>query len=209
MKSNYTHVSMLLDRSGSMASIKNDTIGGVNSFIQEQKKLPGEMTLTLCQFDTEYDTINDAVNIQSVKPLTDENFVPRGPTALLDSAAKLIIETGKKIADMPEEKRPERVMVVIITDGEENASREQSLKSLADMVKHQEEKYGWQFLYIGANQDSFTEAGKMGMRGVNYAANTRGTAAMYAAVTSNVSANRFAAPSEKVDLTQDDIDENN
>ena len=198
---------MLLDRSGSMASIKNDTIGGVNTFIDVQKKEPGEMTLTLCQFDTEYDVVYNAIPIDKVPGLTDSSFMPRGSTALLDSACKLIIDTGKMLSELAEENRPERVMVVIITDGEENASREQTKKSLADIVKHQEEVYKWQFIYIGANQDSFSEGAAMGMHGVNYVGNGQGTAAMYAAVTKNVSENRKAAPGVARSLSQKDIDQ--
>lgn len=200
-------MSMLLDRSGSMASIKNDTIGGVNQFIGIQKKETGEMTFTLCQFDNVYETVYDTRLVAEIPSLTDQTYIPRGSTALLDSACQLIIDTGKKLAAMSEENRPERVMVVIITDGEENASGEQTKKSLADMVKHHEEVYKWQFVYIGANQDSFAEGAKIGIHGVNYEASSGGTAAMYAAMAKNVSANRKAAPNEIHSLSQKDIDE--
>src|ERR1700759_4539792 len=126
MKSGYTHVSMLLDRSGSMASIKSDTIGGVNQFVDIQKQELGEMTLTLCQFDNFYEVVYDARPIAEIPALTDKTYIPRGSTALLDSACQLIIDTGRKLAALPEAERPERVMVVIITDGEENASQEQT-----------------------------------------------------------------------------------
>lgn len=206
MKSGYTHVSMLLDRSGSMASIKDDTIGGVNQFIQIQKAEPGEMTFTLCQFDNIYETVYDFRPVAEIAALTDQTYIPRGSTALLDSACQLIIDTGKKLEAMPEASRPERVMVVIITDGEENASRQQTKESLAKLVKHQEDVYKWQFVYIGANQDSFSEGANIGMHGVNYEASAGGTAAMYAAVSKNISANRAAAPGMKKELTQQDID---
>ena len=206
MKSNYTHVSVLLDRSGSMESIKNDTIGGFNNFIGEQKKVEGEMTITLCQFDHEYENLYNFIDIQEVVPLTDRTFIPRGSTALLDSVAKIIIDTGKKLAEMSEEQRPERVMIVIITDGMENASVEQTRASVAAMVKHQEDNYQWQFVYIGANQDGFTEASKMGMHGVSYTATGQGVSALYSAVTSNVTMNRRSDRGTNVKLTQEDID---
>lgn len=198
---------MLLDRSGSMESIKADTIGGFNNFISEQKKVPGEMTLSLSQFDTEYEILYNKVSIDEVKPLTNTTFVPRGGTALLDSAVRLIKETGKKLANLSEGERPERVMVIILTDGEENSSHEYTKKQLREMIKHQEDVYKWQFLYIGANQDAFAEGAAMGMQGLNFAATHRGTAAMYSSLTSNVASNRGASRGVNVPLTQQDIDE--
>jgi len=206
MKQNYTHVSVLLDRSGSMESIKSDTIGGFNSFINDQKKVPGEMTLTLCQFDTVYDNVYNFINIQQVSPLTDKTFVPRGQTALLDSVARTIMDTGKRLSEIPEDNRPDRVMVVIITDGQENASKGWTRDAVATMVRHQEDNYKWQFVYIGANQDAFTEAQKMGMQGVNYMATAEGTMAAYKAFSSNVKTNRSMPSGQNVSLTQEDID---
>lgn len=206
MKANYTHVSSLLDRSGSMDKIKNDTIGGFNQFLSDQQKAPGQMTLTLAQFDNEYEIVYDAVPIKDAKPLTDQTFIPRGSTALLDSAARLIIDTGKKLAELPEDQRPERVMFIIITDGEENNSTEQTRKSLSIMVKHQEDKYGWQFVYLGANQDAFEEAGSMGMRGMNFQGTGQGMRAAYSSLSANVASNRSASRGTNVNLTQQDID---
>jgi hypothetical protein len=125
---------------------------------------------------------------------------------LLDSAVRLIIDTGRKLAEMPEEERPERIMFIIFTDGEENSSKEQTKQSLSSMVEHQEEKYGWQFVYIGANQDSIAVGGSMGIRGVNFQATGGGTRAAYAALTTNVALNRAAPAGMNVDLTQKDID---
>lgn len=206
MKANYTHVDILLDRSGSTEKIKDDIIGGFNQFISDQKKQPGVMTLTLAQFDDEYEILYDAVSIQDVKPLTNETFQPRSSTALLDSAAKLIIDTGKKLASLPEEERPERVMFVILTDGKENASIEQTKKSLAKMIKRQEDEYKWQFIYIGANQDGFSEGDSMGMKGFSFKATGKGMKGAYMAMSANLSANRQASRGTNVDLTQDQID---
>lgn len=204
MKKNYTHVSALLDKSGSMESIKNDTIGGFNNFIKDQQKEDGEMTLSLSQFDSEYDIVHDFVNIHKVEPLTDKTFVPRGSTKLLDSLGRMIIDTGNKLANMSENERPEKVIFVITTDGQENASTEFKPEKIAEMVKHQEENYNWQFIYLGANQDAFTVGQSLGMQGVNYTASAGGTRAMYAAVSSNISLNKKSR--SRVNLTQKDIE---
>src|SRR5688572_2581845 len=140
MNTDYTHISILLDRSGSMDSIKDDVIGGFNSFIEEQKKVPGKLTVTLSQFDTDYDVLFNSVDISKI-PDIKGIFQPRGMTALLDSAAKLIIDTGKSLAEMNDTDRPGKILFVMITDGHENASEEQTRDSLAKMIKHQEEKY--------------------------------------------------------------------
>jgi hypothetical protein len=206
MKSGYTHVSILLDGSGSMDRIKSDTIGGFNSFVQQQKAVPGEMTLSLAQFNIAYKLLYDMVEIGNVIPLTDKTYVPEDGTALLDSAAKLITDTGTRISKLPEHDRPERVMVVILTDGEENSSREYRKPKLAEMIKHQEEKYNWQFVYIGANQDGFAEGASMGMRGMNFQATGQGTRSLYAAMGANVAKNRGATRGTNINLTQEDID---
>jgi hypothetical protein len=206
MKANYTHVSMLLDGSGSMDRIKSDIIGGFNSFVEQQKAVPGEMTLSLAQFNVEYKIIYDFVSIKDVIPLTDKAYIPMDGTALLDSAAKLIADTGTKIAKLPEHERPERVMVVILTDGKENSSREYTKPKLAEMIKHQEEKYNWQFVYIGANQDGFEEGASMGMRGMNFQATAGGTQTLYASLGANVAKNRGATRGTNINLTQEDID---
>lgn len=166
MKSDYTHVSMLLDRSGSMASIKNDVIGGFNTFIDQQKKVPGQMTLTLAQFDTEYENLLDRIDIRHVGAMDNDTFQPRGATALFDSTAKLIIDTGKTLAALPEASRPAKVLFVILTDGNENASREYTKQMVTDMIKHQEENYKWQFIYIGTHADAFAEADSIGVKGL-------------------------------------------
>lgn len=213
MKKDYTHISILLDRSGSMQSIKADVIGGINEFIEKQKQEPGDLTVSISQFDNEYDVINDFVAINAITPINDETFVPRGMTALLDSTAKIINDTGKKLAALSEDQRPEKVLVAIITDGAENASKEITNTKLAEMIKHQEETYNWQFIYIGANQDSFATGQTLGMAGgVNYSADTRGVKSLFrgfaAATTSYRSAN-VADVSSKVVLEslQASIDE--
>lgn len=207
MNNDYVHLSVLLDRSGSMQSIKKDTIGGFNNLIAEQKKLPGKLSITLAQFDTVYEVLYNAAEVHSVNDLTDASYQPRGATALLDSAKKLIKDTGAALAAMSENDRPGKVMVVMITDGEENASHDTTNGQLKELIKHQEEVYKWDFVYLGADQDAFHNAQKFGAKGMNYAKGKMGQT--MAAFSSNVKYNRdFAASGQSVrSITQDDLNE--
>jgi len=186
-KANYTHIAILLDRSGSMKKIKNDVIGGYNSLISEQKKEPGELTISLVQFDSHYEPVYEKVNVQEVKELTEDIYIPRSMTALNDSMARLIAETSSMIKGLSEEDKPERVLFVCMTDGEENASREYSTTALKQLIETQEGK-NWEFLYIGANQDSFKESESRGMKhSMNFAATAEGTGVMYKAASLKMS----------------------
>jgi hypothetical protein len=145
-----------------MSSIKYDMEGGIREFLAKQKELPGKCTITAAHFDTMYEMIH------SLKPLNEVQELiisPRGSTALIDSMVRLIKEAGQELANLPEEERPERILFITITDGEENASREFTNATLKDMITEQETKYSWQFTYLGANQDSFGVASNMGVRG--------------------------------------------
>ncbi len=146
-----------------MGSIRNDAIGGFNTFLEEQKKLPGEATLTYIQFDTEYEVIHENKPLKDVQPINEKCYVPRGSTALLDAIGKTVEAAGRRLSNTPEENRPEKVIVAILTDGEENASRQYSLPKIKEMIKHQKEKYSWEFIFLGANQDAFAEAMKIGI----------------------------------------------
>ncbi len=163
MKDNYTHISFVLDRSGSMQSMVNDAIGGFNAFLAEQQAFPGEATFTLAQFDNIYELLYPFANIQDVKPLTKETFVPRGSTALLDAIGKCVNETGKHLAATPEPARPEKVLFVILTDGEENSSREFNHHQINDMITQQQNVYKWQFIFLAANQDAIASASRLGI----------------------------------------------
>jgi hypothetical protein len=203
MKSDYTHVSMLLDRSGSMYSIKNDVIGGFNTFIDQQKKVPGKMTLTLAQFDTEYETLLDTVDIRVVLNMDNDTFQPRGSTALLDSTAKLIIETGTALAALPEASRPAKVLFVILTDGIENASRYYTKQKVTDMIKHQEENYKWQFIYIGTHAEAFAEADSIGVKGLR----SMRMGDTYSVLSNATASFRTAPEGASFTMDQQDIDE--
>ncbi len=197
MKKNYTHVAVLIDRSGSMQSIKSDVIGGFNQLVEDQKKVPGELTLSLIQFDEnmglQYDTLNDFSPINEAILLDESNYVPRGMTPLNDSLARLINETGAKLASMDESERPEKVLIVSITDGLENKSREHTKSSLKELISRQEGLYKWQFLYIGANQDAFSEGNARGIS-ANYKfdANAAGAKKMNKVMSSTLTSYRSA-----------------
>lgn len=160
MRSDLTDITLVVDRSGSMGSIREDAEGGVNAFIEEQKRADGEAVLTLVQFDTEYEFLHRGVPINEVEPY---KLAPRGMTALLDAVGRAINETGGRLAAMPEEQRPGLVIFVIVTDGLENSSSEFTRDQIREMIQHQQEKYNWQFTFLGADQDAFAEAGAMGI----------------------------------------------
>lgn len=174
-RSDLTEIVVVLDRSGSMAKIRKDMEGGFDSFIGEQRKLPGECSVTLAQFDDRYEIVYSGKPLADVPPLSLE---PRGATALLEAICKTIDATGARLSALPVDQRPERVLFVIVTDGEENASSpEFTLAMVLEMVKRQTEKYSWQFVFFGADQDAIATAAKMGIPvATNFAANSTGTA---------------------------------
>jgi hypothetical protein len=157
---NLTHIYFLLDRSGSMQSIKTDIEGGFAAFVDEQRATPGECRVTLAQFDTEYETVYADRPVADVGQLVLE---PRGSTALLDSMARLIIEGGRRLAELPEDRRPGTVIVAIMTDGLENASREWTHAAVKRLVEQQTTEYAWQFLYMGADQDAIEVGAQIGV----------------------------------------------
>ena len=164
MKKNYTHISIVLDRSGSMCVIKQDTIGGFNEFLSKQKKEDGECTFTLVQFNHEYELVHDFIQLKDIPDLNDETFQLSGATALLDAIGKTIDSVGKKLSDMDEKDRPERVLFVIITDGQENSSQDFQMKNINEMIQHQTDSYNWQFIFLGANQDAIASAANIGIK---------------------------------------------
>jgi uncharacterized protein YegL len=157
---NLTHLYLLLDRSGSMQSIKADTEGGFAAFVEEQKRTPGECRVTLAQFDNHYDVV------YADRPLADVpalDLQPRGSTALLDAMGKLITDAGAKLAALHEEQRPDSVIVAIMTDGYENASQEWTHPAIKALVEQQTNQFGWQFLYMGADQDAIEVGRNIGI----------------------------------------------
>lgn len=160
MRTDLTDITMVVDRSGSMSSIKSDAEGGINTFIKSQKTATGEALLTLVHFDTEYEFVHSGVPVQSVPGY---QLVPRGSTALLDAVGRAINETGARLAAMEESQRPGLVLFVIVTDGEENSSKEFTLEQIRKMIEHQQTVYSWQFTFLAANQDAFAAGQSMGI----------------------------------------------
>jgi uncharacterized protein YegL len=160
MRTDLTDITLVVDRSGSMQDIRTDAEGGVNAFVENQANEPGEAYLTLVQFDTEYEFLHKGVPIGQVPKY---NLVPRGATALLDAIGRAINETGERLSKMNETDRPGLVVFVVMTDGLENSSREFSKSRIKEMIQHQQEKYGWQFTFLGADQDAFAEADALGI----------------------------------------------
>ena len=189
MRENLTEMVFVLDRSGSMRNLTADTIGGFNELIEKQKKLEGDAYVTTVLFDHEYEVLHDHVALKDVAPLTDREYFARGSTALLDAVGRTINTVGARLAAAPEEERPEHVVFVITTDGMENASREYTAKQVREMVEHQQQKYSWQFVFLGANMDAVSEAGKLGISAkyaANFAPTGRGVNRMYAKALDNV-----------------------
>lgn len=189
-----TDITLILDRSGSMESIAADTIGGVNTFIRDQKDVPGEATFTLVQFDDRYEVVHDAVPIARVEPLTSQTFVPRGSTALLDAISRSIDATGYRLTALPESQRPDKVICVIVTDGAENASTFTTRAQVFDKITHQRDAYKWEFVFLGANQDAIGEAAKLGIgaaAAMSYNANAQAVNATYDAMSARLKSVRM------------------
>lgn len=185
----YTDISIVLDRSGSMESIKTDTIGGFNQFLKDQQSVPGKATITLVQFDHEYNSLLKAQPIAEAKPLDTSTYVPRGTTALLDAIGRTIQDTGKRLAEMPDADRPDKVVFVVITDGLENASEDFTKVKINEMIALQRDSYNWQFLFLGANQDAISAGQDIGVAAsssLSYAANSAGVRAAYSSLSSNI-----------------------
>lgn len=171
-KENSSEVIMIVDRSGSMATCWNDTVGGINEFIKKNREVPGECKLSLAFFDTNYDMPFNGVDIQDSmfgSPMSFADYGPRGATALLDAIGKTINSVGARLASMSEADRPSKITMCIVTDGEENSSCEFSNEKIKEMIQHQTDKYQWDFVYLGANQDAFSVGGALGIKGVNCA----------------------------------------
>ena len=197
MKKNLTELVFILDKSGSMAGLEADTIGGFNGMIERQKKEPGEALVSTVLFSDASRVIHDRVNLQKVEPRTDRQYCVGGCTALIDAIGGAIHHIGNVHKYAREEDRPEHTIFVITTDGMENASRHYSADEVRAMVKHEQEKYGWEFLFLGANIDAVETAGRFGIsedRAVNFVNDAMGQALNYAEVSEAVRTVRACAP---------------
>ena len=197
MKKNFTELVFILDRSGSMNGLEADTIGGFNAMIEKQKKAKGEALVSTVLFDNVSEVIHDRVNIMDIRPMTDKDYTVGGCTALLDAIGGAIHHIGNVHKYARQEDVPEHTMFVIITDGMENASRFYRSERVKQMIERQKERYGWEFLFLGANIDAVETAGRFGIgadRAVNYHSDRRGTKLNYEVLSEAISAVRCSAP---------------
>ena len=197
MKKGLTEVVFILDRSGSMAGLEKDTIGGFNAMLEKQRRGEGQALISTVLFSNESAVIHDRVDARDVPPLTEKDYFVCGCTALLDAVGGAIHHIGNVHKYAREEDRPERTLFVITTDGMENASRHYDLRRVRTMIERQKARYGWEFLFLGANIDAVDTAARLGIdadRAANFHCDAQGTQLNYEAVSDAVSAMRCAAP---------------
>ena len=215
MKKGLTEIVFILDRSGSMSGLEADTIGGYNSLISKQKKEEGEAYISTVLFDDECEVLHDRVDIKKVEPMTDKEYYVRGSTALLDAVGGAIHHIGNVHKYAREEDKPEKTLFIITTDGQENASVRYTYEKVRHMVERQKNKFGWEFLFLGANIDAIAEANKFGIkaeRAVKYHCDKKGMAVNYRVLSETVSRVRQCsvqemdealAPTWKEDIEKD------
>lgn len=186
MNENLAHIIFILDRSGSMGGLESDTIGGFNSMIKNQKELEGEAYISTVLFDHKIKTLHDKVSIKDINNLTSKDYQVRGTTALLDALGKTIRKVKLDYAETLKEERPSKVLFVITTDGMENASKEYTRRDIRKLVTDVQEKYQWEFIFMGANIDAFTEAEGLGIkreRAVKFVSDKEGTRRNYDSIS--------------------------
>ena len=197
MKKNLTEIVFILDRSGSMSGLEADTIGGFNSMIAKQRKTEGEALISTVLFDNISEVLHDRVRIENIKPMTDEDYTVRGCTALLDAVGGAIHHIGNVHKYAREEDVPEHTLFVITTDGMENASCRYTAQAVRAMIERQKNRYGWECLFLGANNDAVQTAGGSGIgadRAVNYHSDSEGTRLNYDVLNDAICAVRSSAP---------------
>ena len=210
MKKNLTELVFILDKSGSMSGLEKDTIGGFNSMLDQQRKVDGECVITTVLFDNRYELLHDRIDIRAVQPITGKEYFVGGSTALLDAIGKTIHKIDAVQKNTTEDYRAEKVMFVIITDGEENASRCYSSMQIRQMIQHQKERYGWEFIFLGANIDAVETAGRFGIdadRAVDYVPDGEGTELNYRMMSETVATFREcgAVPTACLDEIRKDM----
>ena len=190
MKTGITELVFILDKSGSMAGLEGDTIGGFNAMLKKQQEEQGEVIVTTVLFDDNYELLHDRINIKGIKPITSKEYFVGGSTALLDAIGNTIHKIGNVQKNTSEELKADKVMFVITTDGMENASHEYSSEKVKQMVERQKEKYGWEFIFLGANIDAVETAERFGIRrdrAVTYNADEAGTMLNFKVISDTVS----------------------
>lgn len=199
MKKGLTEIVFILDRSGSMSGLEKDTIGGYNSLIEKQKKEDGEVIISTVLFDDTCEVLHDREDLNDISPMTDETYYVRGCTALLDALGGAIHHIGNVHKYSKEKDRPEKTLFIITTDGQENASKHYNYRRVRRMVQRQQEMFGWEFLFLGANIDAISEAAKVGIRAeraVNYECDSEGTEVNYRVLSNTVSRVRQCSAQE-------------
>lgn len=205
MKKDYCDITFILDRSGSMSTIKSSTIEGYNKFLRDQKEVDGEIKMTLIQFDDKIEIVYDGKIIEESLYLSDLSYIPRGMTALLDAIGIGIKTTGERLSSLNEDDRPDKVLFVILTDGQENNSKEYDNDKISEMIKHQTDVYKWEFLFLGANQDAIKTAKKMNIKSSNsmtYYSNDTSNMNMYGTLSDNIK--MYRANSSDISFSDDD-----
>lgn len=210
-RENFTAINVIIDKSGSMSSLTNDTIGGFNRFLNEQKSLPEEAIFTLCLFNDKYEMVYESVPLSEIPDLNYKSYRPCGSTALLDAIGSTIDSVGKKLDLLSEDDKPSKVIFLIMTDGEENASREYSLSKVKEMISHQREKYSWEFVFIGANIDAVSVGTSFGVAYHNsytYESSSAGTNEVYDTMSRGLTRYRSAAVKQTAffDSNKDDTE---
>ena len=209
-KTNLTEVAFILDKSGSMSGLEKDTIGGFNSMLEQQKEERGECRITTVLFDHNYELLHDRIDVRAVAPITEREYRVGGSTALLDAIGRTINKIAAAQKNTAKEYRADKVLFVIITDGEENSSREFSARKVKKMIEQQRERYGWEFIFLGANIDAVETAGRFGIdadRAVDYVPDGEGTELNFAVMGRAVSSLRECGciPTECLDEIRDDM----
>lgn len=207
-----TELVFILDKSGSMGGLEKDTIGGFNSMLGKQKQLEGECRITTVLFDNRYELLHDRIDIRAVNPITEREYSVGGSTALLDAIGMTIQKIGTAQKNTAEDYRAEKVMFVIITDGEENSSRRYGSGQVKEMIQRQKERYGWEFIFLGANIDAVETAGRFGIdanRAVDYVPDGAGTALNFQVMSETVASfrKRGTVPSACLDQIRKDMKE--
>lgn len=193
MNQDLAEIACVIDRSGSMQRVRDDAIGGFNSFLHEQKQESGQANLTLVLFNHEYEIVHSGRDLQQAPELTKDTYVPQGTTAMLDAVGRTIDDIGNRLASMNEDERPHKVIVAILTDGLENASKDYTRDRIKKMIAHQQEHYGWEFFFLAANMDAVREAKGINISAacaIEYASNAEGTADAYRRMSRLVSDSR-------------------
>ena len=209
MKKDLTELVFILDKSGSMSGLEKDTIGGFNSMLQKQRAVDGECRITTVLFDNNYELLHDRIDIRAVGPMTEKEYQVGGSTALLDAMGRTIQKLVNVQKNTAEAYRAEKVMFVIITDGEENSSREWSAEKVKALIE-EEKKYGWEFIFLGANIDAVETAGRFGIsadRAVDYVPDGAGTELNFQAMSETVACFRAtgAVPAAPMEAIRKDV----